>query len=110
MKYKTARDFPLVKAGTLIDFRDRSDVKNGYTVEEDGSIMFFIHSLKEQDTRIIINELLSKNWIEEVKPREIWINLYDTGNYGAGHEAREEAIEMKGGAAGETIKFIEVIE
>ena len=63
MKYRLKKDLPFAKAGDKI-FQDEINLK--YYVNNNMGL-FYVGS--------DINQLLSEGWIEEVKPREFYIEI-----------------------------------
>ena len=97
MKYKLKKDLPFVKAGELLSFTEQT-------------ICIHTHrTFKYYFDRSELQNLISEGWIEEVKPREIWINLYENNQYGQAHLTKNEAISIGGGNK-RIIKFREVLD
>jgi len=96
---KLKKDLPFAKAGTEchIDFEDDIYIETYLDYHRDGKVYL---GSKEY--------LLSKDWIEEEKPREIWVNVYE-GNLSLTYNSKKAAKLMAGDKA-KTIKFIEVKE
>ena len=63
MKYIWKRDLPFAKAGKIISFTEDSIV-----IDRDDT-----NSKKIYYNREDLDYLLSEGWIEEVKPRELWL-------------------------------------
>ena len=98
MKYKWKRDLPFAKAGTEISI--------GKSNKTDSCFYFHRKSLFMDDDTFEF--LLSGGWIEEVKPREIWVNFYGDSYFI--HNTENDAKKYSGIKCKETVKFIEAME
>ena len=96
-KYILKKDLPFAKAGTEV--RIYTDLESE------------IDSIDILDNRVEISnmsdkQLLNEGWIEEVKPREFYINKTKSGELFAYYK-EENAIDV--GGSTETIKVVECI-
>lgn len=97
MKYRVKKDLPSHRAGTDVDVRV-SHWDNMH-FNKDGIIQCSQEHLKE---------LIADGFLEEIKPREFWVNVYN--NYNAYVHLTKESAENISKSSCETIRVREVIE
>lgn len=87
-KYVLAKDLPYAKAGEPVKCNDI-----GVYVSKGETVRYIDKTLGEIDARGInseIQRLIDEGWIKEVKPLEVWFNIYKYS--GAYYETKEAAI------------------
>ena len=108
MKYRLKRDLPFAKAGDSVCLK----IDTCYSAQLiTGFIKDPHHTIYLKDKSDLEN-LISEGWIEEVKPREIWINEYKQGLLGSYLFDSKESAEKSTAESGyiRTVKFVEVVE
>jgi hypothetical protein len=106
MKYRLKRDLPFAKAGEPVEVNE-----HGIRVS-DKYIDQFYHRVSQKKLDAEVQRLISEGWIEEVKPREIWVNEYKQGLLGSYLFDSKESAEKSTAESGyiRTVKFVEVVE
>ena len=108
-KYILARDIPNVKKGAKVT------VDSSIYCEFSGNRVYldkFPGLLKPEEIQSELQRLINEGWIEEVKPSEGWVNIYENG-YGPYylHFTKEEAESMAHKPTPiRTVKFREVTD
>ena len=99
MKYILVKDLPFAKAGAIVVVGGYTKLiqVDGYTIGDDNS-----------KHRPSIQKLIEDGWIEEVKPREFYINKTTGGELFAYYK-KENAIDGSSLDSSETIKVVECI-
>ena len=64
-KYRLKKDLPFAKAGAEVRFDNKTFNFEAYSEEFNGQWFPFAPSMQ--------TDLISRGWIEEVKPREFWV-------------------------------------
>ncbi len=98
MKYRLKKDLPFAKAGEEV-----------YLKPED--LLYKRIALFDRTTYpycLIVNDKIDF-WIEGIKPREWWVNLYDVGEGGI-FRTKETADKVASLGRKEIIKVIEVLK
>lgn len=108
MKYRLAKDLPFAKKGDEVYFNKNNccfEVRISRGYYNIGEYIFLGWSN--------LNCLLEERWVEEVKPREIWLNQYadDTNfEFSFPYQSKEEAQKNALESVVKQVKFIEVID
>ena len=104
MKYRLKKDLPFAKIGAEVEFHIYCDY-NPQITHRDGKLIFYIKTEEE------IKQLISEDFIEEVKPREFYLlddeELDERIFY---HNMDEVKRDVADWAVKDLIKVIEVIE
>ena len=106
-KYVLAKDTPTSKKGSEI-------------LEHFGTVCLleqnYFHSISKGNETVqdALSRLLRDGWIEEVKPLEIWVNLYSEdkypGIYGNMHDSLENAVQYRDSSCIPYIRTVHFIE
>ena len=99
MKYRLKKDLPFAKAGTMID-----DILHCRGI----STLSYIE-IGNCRCELDANKINIFDWIEEIKPREWWVNLYNIGEGGI-FKTKEAANTVASSGRTEIIKVREVLE
>ena len=99
MKYRLKRDLPFAKAGTVID----------YVYHRRGTSTLSYIKIGDCRCELDADKINIFDWIEEIKPREFWVNLYDIGEGGI-FKTKEAANTVASSGRTEIIKVREVID
>ncbi|HUX61295.1 MAG TPA: hypothetical protein VMV32_08275 [Ignavibacteriaceae bacterium] len=106
-KYVLAKDTPTAKKGTVIE-------RLGSTLYVRENNCLYNVSLSGESLECEISRLLHEGWIEEVKPLEIWVNLYSEdkypGIYGNMHDSLENAVQYRDSSCIPFIRTVHFIE
>lgn len=120
-KYRLKKDLPFAKAGTEVKIDDKF-----FVIKKDDFYLVGLKLCRAAQENILVDliighiddlpTLISEGWIEEVKPREWWMNIYPKNTQRSYlHPTRELAIHGKTAGSGvrgdvETIRVQEVME
>src|SRR5690606_16475644 len=99
-------DLPFAKAGEPVEVNE-----HGIRVF-DKYIDQYYHRVSKEKIDAEVQRLISEGWIEEVKPREIWVNEYAdklVSNMYYDKKTAEDSAHYFSGYI-RTVKFVEVVE
>ena len=110
-KYVLAKDTPTAKKGDKIQIDELSVfVHNKWN----GIECLFMINNPNNNVNAEIARLLKEGWIEEVKPLEVWVNLYSEDNhqgiYGNIHDSLENAVQYRDSCYIPFIRTVHFIE
>ena len=107
-KYILARDIPNVKKGAKVT------IDSSIYCEFMGNRVYLDKSpglLKPEEIQSELQRLINEGWIEEVKPLEGWVNIYESGRTYYLHPTKEVAESMAHKPSLiRTVKFREVTD
>ena len=107
MKYRLKRDLPFAKAGETVYAEEYGISVCDKRIDQ---LPNYRHTQDQVDAEV--QRLISEGWIEEVKPREIWVNEYAdklVSNMYYDKKTAEDSAHYFSGYI-RTVKFIEVVE
>ena len=108
MKYRLKKDLPFAKAGNDIQIIEMADDSKCLQINYDacfntsGNLNYYRFPLTDAVA------LREDGWIEEIKPREWWVNLYGVGEGGI-FKTKEAADTVASSGRKEVIKVREII-
>jgi len=104
MKFVLKKDLPFAKAGEALELT----MTNRNIVEQFDDNARPVKCYLAKETTL--QRLISEGWIVEVKPREVWQNVYDNNSASNYYQSKEKADDSAYPHRIECVHYVEVIE